>query len=139
MPNILNDICHISFSGLLQITLGLIDPTQGPICSIEALAYLDAENLKFLEIRSVQLTQIKALGKTRWRNLDTLVMNGKNINEVDVSSRVMFKKEKNINEVDVSRGMFTKEGRVRFFAPQAKMVSMAKLQPESSGTFLWDE
>jgi hypothetical protein len=76
------------------------------------------------------------LGKTRWRNLDTLVMSGKNIHEVDVS-RVMYKKEKNISELDVRRGMF-KENR-RFFAPQAKMVSMAKLQPESSGTFLWDE
>ena len=53
MPSILNDICHISFSGLLRITLGLIDPMLGSIRSIEALAYLNAENLHFLHIEPV--------------------------------------------------------------------------------------
>jgi hypothetical protein len=65
-------------------------------------------------------------------------MRGININEVDVS-RVMFKKEKNINEVDVNRGLFKRDCHGRFFAPHAKMVSIAKLQPENPDIFLWGE
>jgi hypothetical protein len=91
IPTILNEICHISFSKLLIIYLGLMESMQGPICRIEALAYLDAENLQLLHISPLKLTHIKVLGKTKWQNLDVLSITESYINQADLS-RVMFKK-----------------------------------------------
>ena len=119
IPTILNEICHISFSKLLKIYLGLMDHMQGPICSIEALAYLDAENLQLLHIAPLKLTHIKVLGKTRWQNLDVLSITESYINQADVS-RVMFKKE--ANGICVTG--------------KTKMLSIAKLQPESFCQYL---
>jgi hypothetical protein len=92
---------------------------QGPICSIEALAYLDAENLQLLHIAPQKLTHIKVLGKTRWRNLDVLSI-----------------EESYINQADLSRVMFKKEARGICVTGETKMLSIAKLQPESLGQYL---